>query len=118
MIFNAHRQKFLRVINVAAVDDERIAHRAGDDVPRRHAELLPFREHQHRVGINQRVIHVGGILHDVTKAALTLIHGNLFKHPDAGTGLYEHVHDHERGCLAHVVGLGFESKAPEGDGFA
>ena len=117
-VFESGFGEFLRVVDVATVDDEGVLHGLLHHAEARHAELFPFGDEQECVGIEQCFVHVVAVGDDVAHAAFAFVHGDGVEHADGGSGLDELVDEHEGGGFAHVVGLGLEGETPHGDGLA
>ena len=110
----------MRRVEVTAVEDERRLEHPGDAAEVRVAELVPFRDHGQAVGVFQdRVL----IVHHGEQVVV------LEMRPGVGAGngieghhahaLGGHVRDEFEGRgLAHVVGVGLEGQAPQGQGLA
>ena len=119
--------EFLRVVDVAAVDDERILHRLLHHAEARHAELLPFGDKQQCFGIEQCFVHVVAV-NDLAcdgrgigargHTTFAFVHGDRVIHAHDCAGLGQQINQHECSGFAHVVSLGLEGEAPHGDGLA
>ena len=133
-VFESGFGEFLRVVDVATVDDERVLHRLLHHAEARHAEQLPFGDEQQGVGIEQCFVHVVAV-HDLrggssgipcgllgfffrSHPALAFVHGDRVKHADRRSSLGQQINEHQRSRFAHVVGLGLEGETPHGDGLA
>lgn len=126
-VFKAGVGEFLRVVDVAAVDDEGVLHGLLHHAETRHAELLPFSHEEEGVCVEERFVHVVAV-NDLAcdcccvgaccHAALAFVHGDRVIHADCCTGLGQEVDEHECGRFAHVVGFGLKGEAPHGNGLA
>ena len=117
-VFESGVGKFLRVVDVAAVDDEGVLHGLLHHAETRHAELLPFGHEEESVGIEQCFVHVVAVSDDVTHAALAFVHGNRVIDSNYSTSLGELVDKHECGRFAHVVRFWLEGETPHGNRLA
>lgn len=105
-------------INISSVEHRGLFHQAFRHFPVGHAELLPLGDEHQGVGIDQGVVGVLGVVDGVAQPPAGFVHGDGVVGLHRGAGMEQLVDEHERGGLAHVVGLGLERKAPEGDGLA
>ncbi len=117
-VFESGFGEFLRVVDVATVDDEGVLHGLLHHAEARHAELFPFGDEQECVCIEQCFVHVVAVGDDVAYAAFAFVHGDGIEHADGGAGFHKFVDEYEGGRFAHVVGLGLEGEAPHGNRLA
>ena len=105
---------------VAAIEDHWDFQASPDGGEIDTAELVPLGYDCQAVGAIEGVEGVGhqGQVGAVTVEALGLLHGYRIEGTDLGTSLPEGLHEVATGGLAHVVGVGLEGQAPEGEGTA
>ena len=110
--------EFLAVVDVTAIDDDVAIHDFLDDIPGGHAELTPLCHEGEDIGTISSIVEVLAVGDNITDAPSALVHGDGVEDPDGGTILQEFIDDHEGWSLTHVVGLGFEAQANDGNGLA
>ena len=110
--------EFLAVVDVTAVDNDVAGHDLLDDIPGGHAELAPLGHQSEDIGTIGGIVHIRAVGDNITDAALALVHGDGVEDADGGTILQEFVDDDEGWGLTHIVGLGLEGEADDGDGLA
>lgn len=114
-----------RLIEIPPVKNHRLAQRGGNGGKVRRAERFPLRHHDQRIGALQggglidsevdagsRGAFVGQIRMDRVPG---LFHRHRVKGPHAGAARQQFLDDHAARRGAHVVGVGLEGQAPEGE---
>jgi len=107
-----------RVVQVAAVDEERTPKQLPHPIEVRVPIDQPLGHDQQRIGAVRGAVGVGGVHHVVAEDGPRRVGGLgvVGLHPRSR---FEQAFDErDRGALAHVVGLGLERQAPEADHFA
>src|SRR3954470_6436322 len=99
---------------VAPVDDELAAHGLGHRVEVELFELVPLGDEHGRVGPGHRAERVVGELESRHQLARLLLGHRVVGADLRPRGLQARA-EHERGRLAHVVGVGLEGQAEQGD---
>src|SRR5579875_545694 len=106
------------IVQVAAIEDRRLLERCSDAIEIRAAEDLPLGHHRQRVGAFQCGPWL--VAQDQVVACPVDARGFLaclrIERAHPCTGLPQGFHQHPAGCLAHVVGIGFEGETPQRDG--
>ena len=117
-IDKAHLFQLLSVIDIAAIDNDTAIHHLLDDIPRWHAELAPLGDEGEHISTVSGIVHVLAVGDGIADAALAFVHSDGIKDTDGGPVFQELVDDNQGRSLAHIVGLGLESKTDDGDGLS
>ena len=83
-----------------------------------HAELTPFCHQGKDIGTVSCIVHIFTIGDCIAYAAFAFVHSYRIKDTDSGTIFQQFIDDYQGWGFAHVIGLGFEGQANDGNGFA
>src|SRR4051812_15847874 len=114
LVDQTRRAHGLRVQRVAAVDEHLAAHRVGDGAQVDALELVPLRDEHHGVGAADGAERVVGEL-EARHEPPRLVLGDRVVRAHVRAGGLEPRAEHERGRLAHVVGVRLEREAEQRD---
>src|SRR5438132_4133733 len=103
-----------RVVDVAAIDDDGVAHQLLDPRHVQLPELVPFRDEDERVSTGGHRIRVLQIL-DLRKQDPGSLDRRRVIGTDLGARREQDLRDVDARRLAHVVGVGLEGEAEETD---
>src|SRR6266550_3223077 len=107
----AHR---FRVVDVSSVHDDRAAHELLDACHVELAELIPLGDQDDRVRPRRNLVRTLQILHLREEHPGSLHRGRVIS-SDLSAGSKQDLGDADAWRLAHVVGIGFESKSEQTD---
>lgn len=115
-VFDHH----LRVIEIAAIDDDRIAERLIEALQIQRSELRPVRQDKQSIGIVGRGVRVAYILERRTsgKDLFRTLDRSRIEGGDQATFGEQHLNQLNRWRFSDVVGLPFEGEAQDPDSFA
>src|SRR5882762_8200187 len=107
--------QFLRVVQVASIDDQGPLEKLLHPGEVRVAVLQPFGDDRECVGAGERVKPVAGIADAISKMMLRRLHRSRVVRLYPRAGREQLLDEHERRALAHVIGFGLERQAPDRD---
>ena len=107
------------VEDVAAVDQDVVAHEREQLRPVGHPELFPLRDECDGIGALCSFVHRTCVMHPfVADPAAGFLHRHGVVDPNRGARLTQQVDHHQCRRFAHVVRFGLEREAPYRDGFS
>src|SRR3990167_8766184 len=116
IVGEAQSLQFLRVVNVAAVENNRAFQQLFDGLKVRAAKLIPFGNDQERIGSFEGVVIPAMIAHPVGKNLPRLFHRLGIIGLDASSR-FKQGFDHDNGRrVPHIIRAGFKGKSPDGEG--
>src|SRR3989338_8173576 len=116
IVGEAQSPQFLRVVNVAAVENNRAFQQLFDGLKVRAAKLIPFDHDQERIGSFEGVVIAGMIADPVGKNLPRLFHRLGIIGLDASSRVKQGF-DHDNGRrVPHIIRAGFKGKSPDGKG--
>jgi len=107
---------FLRGIDIAQVDEDGLVEQGFHSCQVEAAELVPFGDDDEGVGALGGFVFVAAIGDGIAQDLAGFVHGRGVEGADCGALLQEASDDGEGWSFAHIVGVGFEGQAEEGDG--
>src|SRR5690242_3631989 len=104
-----------RIVNIAAVENQRLFQQSFDAPEIRAAKLIPFGQDQQRRSAVQCVITSVRILDAVAKNFSRLFHRLRIEGLDARTVAQQRLDDVDRRRIAHVIGAWLEREPPDSE---